>query len=307
MAMAVQERLRGLSEQMIHASRHRGRSLATAPPPMYDDEHAMYKIGVNQDVKKQLLAIERVEREEETKRKEQIAERERRLAAGEDLDENGEPLGPGGVGAGSKKGKKVKEGGPGVSARNMSEEARKKVANQTALGFAGGSGRTYSWMMGSGGAGGGAAGGAGGGGGGTPSPLPSTPMAPSLSSGPANAGSPLASGGVSIGGGTLKPGLARGSTMPATGTPATSGSGMASPSIAGSAMASPSLTRGATTIGGSMVLPPSTLGRLTNLRDGSRTVNVKDVLFCLERDRGGGGGAGSGQRVLIKTYAKRLR
>ena len=304
LAMAVQERLRGLTEQMIQASKHRGRSLATAPPPMYDEEHAMYKIGVNQDVKKQLLAIERVEREEETKRKEQLAERERRLAAGEDLDENGEPV----AGGGAKKGKKIKEGGPGVSARNMTEEARKKVANQTALGFAGGSGRTYSWMMGAGGAG------AGGSGGGAQSPLPSTPMAPSLSSGPVNASSPLASGGVSIGGGPLKPGLARGSTMPTTSSSTMPGGSVASPNVSGSAMsnspalASPSLMRGATTMGGgSMVLPPSTLGRLPGLRDGSRTVNVRDVLFCLERDRGGGGGAGSGQRVLIKTYAKRLR
>ncbi|KAG0042012.1 hypothetical protein BGZ83_001001, partial [Gryganskiella cystojenkinii] len=308
LAIATQERLRGLMEQMIHASKHRTRSLATAPPPMYDEEHAMYKIGVSQDAKKQLLAIERVEREEETKRKEQIAERERKLAAGEDPDDNGESS-VGGIGAGNKKSKKVKETGPGVSAKNMSEEARKKAANQTALGFAGGSGRSYSWMMGGGGGGGGA----GGAGGGAPSPLPTTPMAPSLSSGPANAGSPSASGGVSIGGGPMKPGLSRGSTMPTTSVSTAAGSAVNSPSITGSAiggsaaLASPSLTRSATTIGGSMILPPSTLGRLSTMRDGTRTVNVRDVLFCLERDRGGGGGAGSGQRVLIKTYAKRLR
>ncbi|KAG0200766.1 hypothetical protein BGX33_010807 [Mortierella sp. NVP41] len=302
LAMATQERLRGLAEQMIHASKHRGRSLATAIPPMYDEEHAMYRVGVSQDVKKQLLAVERVEREEETKRKEQIAERERRLAAGEDLDENGEPRGgPGGAGAKNKK--KQKEGGPGVSARNMSEEARKKVANQTAMGFAGGSGRTYSWMMGGGGAG-------GGGGAASPSPLAGPPITAPSAAG-STAGSPSATGSAANGtGGSSKPALTRGATMPAstgqTGTPTLGGAGGETMGGAAGAVGSPSLVRGAGA-GGSMILPPSTLGRPTNLRDSSRKVNVRDAQFCLERDRGGGGGEGSGQRVLVKSYVKWLK
>ncbi|KAG0329779.1 hypothetical protein BGZ99_000515 [Dissophora globulifera] len=351
LAMATQERLRGLSEQMILASKHRGRAAATAPPPMYDENHPMYKVVITHDTKRQLLAIERVEREEETKRKEQIAERERRLAAGEDLDENGEPRMASGAGAGGagglagaggggpKKGKKPKEGGPGVSARNMTEEARKKVANQTALGFAGGSGRTYSWMMGSGGAGGG---GGGGGDGGAASPLPSvsTPGASSSgAAGVASAGSPSASGSVGVPGasGSAKPALSRGGTISASLAAAGSGGsvgGVGSPGgvsgvfststltlpsagaagVGGGASAAPlgsppaSLTRGSTAAGGgSMILPPSTVGRPSGLRDGTRKVNVKDALFCLERDRGGGGGEGSGQRVLIKSYVKWLK
>ncbi|KAF9304266.1 hypothetical protein BGZ74_001961 [Mortierella antarctica] len=294
-AMAAQERLRGLAEQMIHASKHRGQSQSTTVPPLYDEDHAMYKVGVTQDVKKQLLAIERVEREEEFKRKEMIAERERKAALGEDLDENGEPRsggGAGGAGSGNKK-KKQKEGGPGVSARNMTEEARKKVANQTALGFAGGSGRSYSWMMGGGGAGGGGGGGSGGGaGGGAASPMASS------GSGAASASSPAASG-------SSKPSLSRTSTMPAS-TPSISVGGASPGHISGAG--SPSLSRGVSVGGGgSMVLPPSTLGRPASLRDTSRKVNVKDALFCLERDRGGGGGEGSGQRVLVKTYVKWLK
>ncbi|ORZ20033.1 transcription initiation factor TFIID component TAF4 family-domain-containing protein [Lobosporangium transversale] len=320
LAMATQERLRGLAEQMILASKHRGRSLATAPPPMYDEEHAMYKVAVSQDVKKQLLAIERVEREEETKRKEQIAERERRLAAGEDLDENGELLrgGIGGAGGGGgssvKKGKKQKEGGPGVSARNMTEEARKKVANQTALGFAGGSGRTYSWMMGGTGASGGGGGGTGGFGnsgndGGAASPLPSV-STPGASGVAANAGSPSASGGVSVGGignsGSTKPSLSRGSTTLAGSNAGVSGIGSSNALTSG--VASSLVSRGVGAGGGSMILPPSTVGRSSSLlRDTARKVNVKDALFCLERDRGGGGGEGSGQRVLIKSYVKWLK
>ncbi|KAF9150849.1 hypothetical protein BG015_007326 [Linnemannia schmuckeri] len=304
LAMATQERLRGLAEQMVHASKHRGRSLATANPPMYDEDHAMYRVGVSQDVKKQLLAVERVEREEETKRKEHIAERERRLAAGEDLDENGDPRGGSG-GAGAKK-KKQKEGGPGVSARNMTEEARKKVANQTAMGFAGGSGRTYSWMMGGGGAGG------LGGGAASPSPLAGPSIVASTGTGSV-AGSPSASGTAANGiGGPLKPTLARGSTMSTSATPSGAltpgGGGVGGDGgAAGSgAVGSPSLVRGAGA-GGSMILPPSTLGRPTNLRDSSRKVNIRDALFCLERDRGGGGGEGSGQRVLVKSYVKWLK
>ncbi|KAF9923366.1 hypothetical protein BGZ67_009862 [Mortierella alpina] len=315
LAMAAQERLRGLAEQMILASKHRGQSLATAAPPTYDGEHAMYKVGVNQDVKKQLLAIERVEREEETKRKEQIAERERRLASGEGLDENGEPRGGAGAagagGAGAKKGKKQKEGGPGVSARNMSVEAQKKVANQTALGFVGGTGRSYSWMMGGGGAGGGAGGAVGGGSGGAASPLPSA-ATPAAAASPAAASSPSASGGVSSIGAS-KPSLARSSTL--TGSSISSGAaaggvGSSTPGHLGSAnagLSTPSLARGASAGGGSMILPPSTLGRPTGLKDTSRKVNVRDALFCLERDRGGGGGQGSGQRVLVKSYVKWLK
>ncbi|KAF9291338.1 hypothetical protein BGZ68_004426, partial [Mortierella alpina] len=250
LAMAAQERLRGLAEQMIQASKHRGQSIATAAPPTYDGEHAMYKVAVNQDVKKQLLAIERVEREEETKRKEQIAERERRLASGEGLDENGEPRAGAGAagagGAGAKKGKKQKEGGPGVSARNMSVEAQKKVANQTALGFVGGTGRSYSWMMGGGGGAGGAAGGAGGASGGAASPLPSA-ATPAAAASPAAASSPSASGGAS-GSGASKPSLARSSTM--TGSAIASGTaggvGSLAPGLSGSAnagLSTPSLAR----------------------------------------------------------------
>ncbi|KAG0255068.1 hypothetical protein BG011_005337 [Mortierella polycephala] len=308
LALATQERLRGLTEKMIHASKHRGRSLATAPPPMYDEGHAMYKVGIHQDVKRQLLAIERVEREEETKRKEQIAERERRLTAGDDLDENGEPRGGGsggggGGGGGPKKGKKGKEGGPAVSARNMSEETRKKFANQTALGFAGG-GRTYSWMMGGGGAGAAS--------GGTSSPLPSGPAVSSSSSSPApgatTAASPTASGGVSAGSGSVRPSLGRMPTSTSISNSSTLGGGTSGLGASGSAgLATPSLSRGASAGGGSMILPPSTLGRPTSLRDSTRKVNIRDALFCLERDRGGGGGEGSGQRVLIKSYVKWLK
>ncbi|KAF9969358.1 hypothetical protein BGZ73_008328 [Actinomortierella ambigua] len=353
LAMATQERLRGLLEQMIAASKHRGRSIVTAAPPMWDNDHPMYRISISQDVKKQLLAIERVEREEETKRKEHMAERERRLAAGEDLDGDGDGGadgsggtggGAGGAGGGGGTGKKRKnrEGGPGVTARNMSEEARKRIANQTALEYAGGSGRSYSWMMGAGAsasspASGGATGAAG--------SIGSSSAGAGLGGG-ATAGS---IGGGSVGGGPVRPGLARGSTMPSgtslSGSAAGAGSGGLPSSATSSSQSrpqTPSLQSSNTlpllgsggpstptgagaplgSIGGtssstlatfsrgtSMILPPSTVGRPAGLglRDQTRRVNVRDALFCLERDRGGGGGEGSGQRVLMKSYVKWLK
>ncbi|KAG0201482.1 hypothetical protein BGX33_010285 [Mortierella sp. NVP41] len=164
LALAAQARLRVLLERMIHASRHRERSLATLNPPMYDLNHAMFRIGISQDVKKQLLAVERVEREEELKRKERIAERERRLAkAAEDglLDENGIPRGAAGgpdgeidakgLGAKGKAKKTVRfRLSPKPKKENkvvLTEEEKWRLTNQTALRSADSRGKTtYAWM-----------------------------------------------------------------------------------------------------------------------------------------------------------------
>ncbi|KAL0074198.1 transcription initiation factor TFIID component TAF4 family-domain-containing protein, partial [Phycomyces blakesleeanus] len=132
LALATQDRLRHLIEQMVAASKHRVLSQTFDAPPVDEHGQPLYKIMVQQDIKKQLLAIERVEREEERKRKEIIAERERRAQLGDsdgmNVDEENRP----------KKKKKEKEMGPGVTARNMSEDIRKKHTNETALMSAGG-------------------------------------------------------------------------------------------------------------------------------------------------------------------------
>ncbi|KAI7881078.1 hypothetical protein K492DRAFT_187241 [Lichtheimia hyalospora FSU 10163] len=102
LALATQERLRGLVEQMVDASKHRVMSQAGSAPPPLDERtgHPLYRIVVQQDPRKQLLAIERAEREEERKRKELLAERERRMQMGEGEGEDGK----------SKKKKKEKDG-----------------------------------------------------------------------------------------------------------------------------------------------------------------------------------------------------
>ncbi|KAI8381433.1 transcription initiation factor TFIID component TAF4 family-domain-containing protein [Radiomyces spectabilis] len=160
LALACQQRLRTLIEKMIVASKHRVQSQTVETAPLNAKGQTLYKVVDVQDIKKQLLAIERVEREEERKRKEAIAEKERRAQMGDGDHEGGDEDRP------AKK-KKKKEMGPGVTARNMSEDIRKKFTNETALMSAGGVRK--SWMMaglsGKGGSASLSSGGAGGGGG----------------------------------------------------------------------------------------------------------------------------------------------
>ncbi|KAK5821112.1 transcription initiation factor TFIID component TAF4 family-domain-containing protein [Linnemannia elongata] len=150
LALATMQRLRVLIERMIHVSRHRRRSSSETfgPPLMYDIDHAMFHLGIGQDVKKQLLAIERVEREEELKYKEHIAVlHEQKLAASEDAKDGGGGKAKKRVSFGDDA--KVKE--PKLVLKKEKEKLR--FANQTAMKFAGNRGekRTYAWMTGSGG------------------------------------------------------------------------------------------------------------------------------------------------------------
>jgi hypothetical protein len=116
---------------------------------MYGVDHSVFRIRVGQDVKKQLLAIERVEREEELKYKEHVALLQEQRQAAAAVSENP-----------SKKNKKAKKRvrfqvdakvkKPKVV---LTKEETLRFANQTALRFAGNRGRkgTYAWMVGSGG------------------------------------------------------------------------------------------------------------------------------------------------------------
>jgi hypothetical protein len=138
-ALATEKRLQKLIHLMILASKHRVDSQTFTQPAMDEKGQHPFKIVDIQDIKKQLLAIERVEREEERKRKEAILERERKAQLGEDIgeagDEDGKPA----------KKKKKKEMGPGVTARYMSDDVRNKTTNETALMIAGGV--MKSWML----------------------------------------------------------------------------------------------------------------------------------------------------------------
>ncbi|CAG8563288.1 9954_t:CDS:2 [Acaulospora morrowiae] len=73
LALATQERIRELVETMITAKNHRIHSERINLPPVTDGKPPMYKEIVSLDVRSQLAAMEKVEREQERRRREQLA------------------------------------------------------------------------------------------------------------------------------------------------------------------------------------------------------------------------------------------
>lgn len=269
LALATQERLRGLVEQMVDASKHRVMSQAASAPPPLDERtgHPLYRIVVQQDPRKQLLAIERAEREEERKRKELIAERERRMQMGEGEGEDGK----------SKKKKKEKDG-TGATGGPTSGGARGSTGGSAGDGTGkGGStsetaliraigGVRKSWML--------------------TGNKDTTPGATPRSSGSAEAGA----------GTGLDDGSPRGRGRPRgrkTGEGAKRGAGRGRG------------TGGRDGLG--LFLPPSTIGRTYRLGDPSmRKVTVRDAIFALEKDCQTTGRSGS-KRTLLKSYNQWLK
>lgn len=146
-ALALKERLLSLIKVSLQARNHRVNSTANRPPGMYSDGSTpMWSHAVKRDVRRQLLAIEKVEREEEARIR---RERHERLenpggaiagtsgTGGESSAENGD------VG---KKRKRAKELGPGVKDKMMSEEVRKKFVDDVASRAVGGGNKKYAWM-----------------------------------------------------------------------------------------------------------------------------------------------------------------
>ncbi|KAL1914483.1 uncharacterized protein VTP21DRAFT_8866 [Calcarisporiella thermophila] len=298
LALATQLRLRNITEQMIQAAKHRIKSQEFAPPPLDEAGKPMYKIIVQQDVRKQLLAIERAEREEERRRKEKLAERtaaaeamggadglggEGRYAEGTGGPMEDLPSTPQELVTGNKPPKKRRK-----DTRNISEDVRKRITNQTALLSAGGVRK--SWML-------------EGAGDFTSTPTPPVRRSASTISNP---GTPppmstdLAS--PSAGGSTN----AR-TPSAVTPSPTTTASGSVSGRRPPLQQTPSLLKRGRSRT--SFVLPPSTITRGASGKGmvGDQRVTVRDALFALERDRGAGGGAGTGERVLLKSYTKWLK
>ncbi|KAI8096345.1 transcription initiation factor TFIID component TAF4 family-domain-containing protein [Halteromyces radiatus] len=145
LALATQKRLQEFVSRMVEASRHRVFSQTVDTPPLNSMDQPVYKVVDVQDIRKQLLAIERVEREEERKRRDAIAERERNANISDGGGEGGDGDDDNVGGSTKKKKKKKKDMGPGVTARNMSEDISKKSTNETALMSAGGIRK--SWML----------------------------------------------------------------------------------------------------------------------------------------------------------------
>ena len=148
LALALRVRLQELVTAMIAAAANRHDTQFDRSASLYEDGNPMWSIVVRTDVAKQLAVLEKIEREEEMKVRRERKERSE-LAASQssnygtqqstgdgDFDEE-EAMQP--------KKKKKKEG-PGVTARNMSEDVRKKMSNAVASQAAGLSTGKYAWM-----------------------------------------------------------------------------------------------------------------------------------------------------------------
>ncbi|KAK1217289.1 hypothetical protein PQX77_020081 [Marasmius sp. AFHP31] len=177
MALALRARLGDLLTSMVKAVNHRTDSQFDRPATMYPvppvdpskggviisedgtqqivdsttgtpDPVPMWSIIIRSDVAKQLAAIEKVEREEESRIRKERKDRAE-LAASHAAALAAQAQGNNPNNAGDEDGeapkKKRKKEGPGVTARNMSEDVRKKMSNAVASQAAGIGGR-YAWM-----------------------------------------------------------------------------------------------------------------------------------------------------------------
>jgi len=271
LALALRARLQDLVTAMIAASHHRTDTQFDRPASLYEDGSPMWSIVVRSDVAKQLAAIEKIEREEETKIRKERKERAEMTAAhaaalqaqangmagNHSMDMGGGIGGLDDLEGGAKK--KRKKDGPGVTARNMSEDVRKKMSNAVATQAAGLGGK-YSWMTAANAS--------------TPQkakPIASTPVAAT----PLAATAPYAAT-------TGVP------TTPATTTvPAGSSSSTAA---AAAAAASSSWARPYVPTKKSSSL---TTNQTPTEEDTRASVTMRDAMFVIEKERGHGGGRGA--------------
>lgn len=148
LALAIRVRLQGLVEAMIEAAAHRHDTQFDRPASLYEDGNPMWSIVVRTDIAKQLAVLERIEREEEMKVRRERKERSELAAAQSSNYSSQQNVGDADIDdeeAMQPKKKKKKEG-PGVTARNMSEDVRKKMSNAVASQAAGLSTGKYAWM-----------------------------------------------------------------------------------------------------------------------------------------------------------------
>ncbi|KAJ9476163.1 TBP-associated factor 4 [Pseudozyma hubeiensis] len=150
LSLAARTRLKNMLETMIASSRHRSWSSHQHPPPLYPStSQPMYHEHIISDPVKQLAALEKAERGQEARRRRERLARDQESSAlapgygGDDMDMDD------GTGMSKADGRKrPKKMGPGVAARNMSEDVRKRLADSTAMRNLGGGSSKYSWLSG---------------------------------------------------------------------------------------------------------------------------------------------------------------
>lgn len=298
--------MRALIEQMIAAKEHRVHSNHLRPPPMHEPQYEgetaspMWDAVLYDDVEKVLSTFDRVEREEERQaRKSRLArdqaeqlERERleRLAQENDGETSmaglggdatmgdssmgtpssmpGTPMAGGTPRADGKppKEKRRKKETPMQTAKNMSEDVRKRLSDQTASRKLGG--KKFSWLSG--------------GPGDSPlnkktlprprfPPLPPSSLSISTSASTSTALPPLPSAGLGEDGNS--------------GAPGPSGAFGRLPGIPAAHEASKS---------GPESGDPA-----------NKLITIRDALFVMEKERGKGAGVGSGTRPTSRAYMGR--
>ncbi|CAG8618059.1 17271_t:CDS:1 [Acaulospora colombiana] len=147
LALATQERIRELVEAMIAAKNHRIHSERINIPPSTDGKPPMYKEVISLDVRSQLAAMEKVEREQERKRRESLAgpsqesnaEDEKMEDVRESTEAQTQPQ------KRYKRQKKDRDSSAASQRSKFTIESISKSTNQTALVAAGG--LTKSWML----------------------------------------------------------------------------------------------------------------------------------------------------------------
>ena len=159
LALALRTRLQGLITAMAGAAEHRARAQFDKPPGMYEDGTPMWSVVVRKDTKRQLEVLEKADREEEQRLRRERKERAEAADAAAAGTTQGAgtptpdaiPPGEGDVmavdnGAPAPKKAKKKKDGPGVTAKNMSEDVQKRLSNAVATHAAGLGRRQYAWM-----------------------------------------------------------------------------------------------------------------------------------------------------------------
>lgn len=300
LTQAAEARIHSLIVDSIGAKDHRVSSSHLRPPPLYTtsppkkgkqkerEPMAMYDQIVYEQPERILSMLARVEGEEERK-----ARLEREAATeGQEGDRGGGPEGgpsqasisasleaAGGHGETHektgpvKKEKKRKREGPGQLARNMSEDARARQSNQTAMRSVGGRSK-YSWLSGGVVAAGSKP---------LSSPLvanlPAPKFAPTNTQGPTHADRPQS--------------LSVSTALPPR--PSSSSSQRPKKSdLPGAPNTHLSHSSNTARLGGILSdIHPAHL---------AETVGLNDTLFALERERGTGAGKGTGSKTLFKTY-----
>ena len=295
LALCLRARLQDLVVGMIKAANHRTDVTFDRPASLFEDVNGgsgtgpgtgtpMWSILIRSDVAKQLAALEKAEREEETRIRKERKERADLQAAhaaalaaqansaagvssgvvastgdGGGMAEDHDAMG------GTAKKKRKKEG-PGVTARNMSEDVRKKMSNAVATQAAGLGGR-YAWMT-----------------------AANATSGPPLKPKPAVT-SPTTTATTTIGAATT-------TTTTAAAAAATT---PAAPTLAGTASIAMSNTTTTATAMSSWARPyvPIAKKSANSPKEGSaeqdtRTaITMRDAMFVIEKERGHGGGRGS--------------